>query len=329
MQLMSLPAKFNDQVINGSQEPELKRLDQALANLFSQALQPTDLLSEEKGFIILDGKPHVVTHPLLPGWIIKGKRADRASAEDQHIYRLRRAKRLQAVIDKRGFTEFVVPRKFLYQTHGQWFVLAEKLELQSDQLEPKAKLFASTKPLLLTEKQAREAATLIFEGKLEDPHNLKLTKQGKIALFDTEPIGRLQTKIIKQTMIGKWLPIIKCLNFRKGIINSYRLNCEDIAARNEIKKIQTRFLILESARLVARFAIPLFLTGSLIVARTIASQSAFQTAIKVAGISLTLLSGLNAIAHLGLMTSMLFTYVYYRTEYGQLALMWNDQENAM
>lgn len=261
MQNITLPKKFDPYIINSSSELK-SSLDQIFQNVISNDEMS---LSEHYGFQILGDKKHVVTHPDLPNYVVKGPRHDHAKhlcAHDSHIYRVRRATRLQSVIKRHGFSEIIIPKKMLYHHKGHWFVVAEKLNLDIH-----AKLHKSydraqeTHFKQLTAKQVRELSVLCFEGNLEDVNetNIQFTSEGKIALVDTEPVSRALKKTFKQWLR---LPYIKAsFEFTNAMCNSERiyLVCSADDALKEVRNVQSQMFWRHLAEIIVKISLPLIL----------------------------------------------------------------------
>lgn len=231
MQIQQLPTKFEPYIINNSKDPQLQMLDQKLNSIFEEAEKSkllegdgNGILSRE-GFQKLENKAHIVTHPNLPNYIIKGGgRTDliNCCAADQHIYRVRTATRIQKIIDKNKYTDIIVPKKYLHQYKNKWFVIAEKLDIDHSicldtiftrrrdvdncwKAEMNGQPIPQKRFQKLSQEQARKLVHLIYDGHLLDPkaENFLFTKDGKIALIDTEPLMRNERKKIKGFW---WLP---------------------------------------------------------------------------------------------------------------------------
>src|SRR5690606_19022081 len=120
---------------------------------------------------------------------------------DTHLYRVRKALKIEKIIRKYDLSSsVVVPKKYLYFHNGSWHVIAEKLSLSPDvpetnkaywrpivyagcqDLRIRNGLTSSAKPI--TSSQARALTILAFEAGLTDLTlgNLFFTPEGKIAI---------------------------------------------------------------------------------------------------------------------------------------------------
>lgn len=271
-----LPSKFLPFVLK-KDEPLTQSLDQ----IFSQAISDNNPLSQAKGFKpITSMKDYVVTHDALPGYVIKGTRTDRFAlifGSEMNIYRLARAEKIRKVIEKNHFTEIVVPKKRLYQYQGQWFVIAEKLEL--DQATSPVQTPGRSGPMgwiqpeekELTVEQARELAVICFDGRLADvnPNNLNYTTGGKVALVDTEPTDRPQmTRLKKHFRFFVKIPLfLKGLKFGCGLQQSQLLYnmISSQKARSSIKSVQNKNFWSRIIKITAYIALPLIASIGLFI----------------------------------------------------------------
>ena len=132
MQSLELKPKFDPYILNKATDPQLKQLRHQLDDIFDAHLDP-DHLSRGGFKPISTYKTHILTHPKLPGWIIKAPRSDQYNCrEDQHIYRVRKMDRIHRVIEAYNMTEVEAPNKFLYEFKGKSYVIAEKMDLSQD-----------------------------------------------------------------------------------------------------------------------------------------------------------------------------------------------------
>lgn len=320
MQPIVLNPKFDSQILNktsNSFELELKsKFDNIFKNRFSG-----NLLGAEYGFRLLDeSRPHIVEHPDLPGWIIKGQRKDLTGTSDTHIYRVRKALRIQNIIDKYHFTEVVVPQKFLYQVNNQWIVAAKKLNLNPNQrLCHKTVHTFNDTYTPLSPKAAYELAMICFLGRFEDlkEDNLIYTVDGKIALVDTEPNNRIRRK--KISWLDRIWPFAKTTrDFLFAFVNTEKLQtmCETIEAKQMVRRVQDSYWKNYVTKLVAATAISVILGVGAILA-TAASAGPLLTGIAVATVGLASYTAIRSIFDIWLNCSLIN---YLRSPYGQIEL---------
>ena len=126
-------------------------------------------------------------NPDLPGWIIKRARHDKVGQRpdyrsDTHLYRVRKAKKINATLIKNGDDSlFVVPKKYLYTKDNEQVVVAEQMVGQKFQNTDR-----------FTPEQTRALTRLVTQGLFTDIHHENFLKRedGKIAIIDTEPVSR-------------------------------------------------------------------------------------------------------------------------------------------
>ncbi|MCE2983261.1 MAG: hypothetical protein LW832_06815 [Parachlamydia sp.] len=303
-----LAVKFNPYIISNTNLPDVKtQLDSVFNNI-------GPVFSADKGFNELDDKGHVVSHPALNNWIFKKEREDlEFAAPDAHIYRVRRASRLQEVIAKNGIADIVVPRKWLYQTNDQWVVAAEKVDLDETHIVKSPSIMEHDKVQKhLSPAQAKGIATLCFEGRLEDVRgqNIQYTQDGKVALVDTEPLSRSFFKSIPSWV--KHIPLFKStFKFRIAMENSERLYliCPNPLAKKEIRQVQNQQFWKHLAKLVSSCALPLFGAAGALVAASGAP------AIAMAGVGVAAAS-LYAFTQIGLAAFTFYQYHFLRSNAG-------------
>lgn len=144
-----LPPKFNQHSLNENPalNPDLaKRLDLITPDLppntpssplWSYAFgRPTGRFVK-----IAADKDHVLTHPYLPGWVLKRDRQDvvdieaaRKYARDSNLYRIRKAAKANRILKENKEDHLIrVPKKYVYVTKlGEPIVVAEKIELAKE-----------------------------------------------------------------------------------------------------------------------------------------------------------------------------------------------------
>ncbi len=175
-------------------------------------------LLESHGFKILNPSRTVVEHNDLPGWVIKSganplpkdiftrgpmndKKETVFHTPDGNLLRIEMAERI-ATIAKEENLDLVIPKKRLVaypNTQGitdltrKYFLLSEKLDILSAQ---ETGDFVAH----LSEEDQRELAKKISHliqktGWVDPaPRNLRFTRDGKLAIIDTEPFSLMRTK---------------------------------------------------------------------------------------------------------------------------------------
>lgn len=216
-----LPAKFDQYMLNGNDQNSQKRaLRDSLDKIFlglpvESPLRDTSFtkLSDSSGT-----KHHVVTHPALDGWIIKAARMDRHAprmAHDTHIYRVRKATKLENLFQSDPSLNSRVPKKYLYKLpNGTWIVVVEKLNLQPFDKE-------NVRP-----HHAKALALALAKTGLADvySHNVAYDEKGSLVFFDTEPRTRDQKKM--QNKLGFFsrfaLPLVRQITSEISLVLLYR-----------------------------------------------------------------------------------------------------------
>lgn len=197
---------------------EITKKNKALTERNFTLLSSKPTIKEGK----IDGKiPYysVVEHPNVPGWIIKSG-ATRVPkdqflmgpcnpitteyalfTEEESLMRVAMAARILQVSKDEGL-DIVVPKKRLVsysqldgieEPQRKYCVVCEKLDVLSSEETQEA--FKRMKPDKQTE-FAKKIATLICKAGLVDASsdNIRFTKDGKLAVIDTEPAGLMVAK---------------------------------------------------------------------------------------------------------------------------------------
>jgi len=287
----NLPAKFTQHILSSTNQPQVF---QAVQRAFAEkSLKP---LSSDKPYIL---------QPEGLNYLIKGQRSDGVGsaltqllnglgrADDVHIYRVRKAAKIQRLIERYGLQEHVeVPMKWLYWNADdqKWYVVSEKVEL-SDELpmlnsdysnsvnqekpQVESKLPADLKKVLydetcsrkaMTPGQVRALAIFAMEAAYTDTNlsNVNFTKNGKIAIIDTEPVKRPFFKLIKSN------PLFKCGLFDfypvklQGLFLStsmIRLSHMSPEAESALRNVENYYIAKCAVRKTVRIAALIFAWG--------------------------------------------------------------------
>ncbi|MFY7842957.1 MAG: hypothetical protein ACOVOR_02970 [Rhabdochlamydiaceae bacterium] len=152
-------------------------------------------------------------------YILKNSRQDGSlTPPDTHLYRIRKAEKIRAYIQKNNLEDhLVVPKKYLYwhTQEEKFYVVAEKMHLSKEvaslaspdlelQYRKCGKSFGQCASLSsgatqrdLTPIQAKTLAELSILGYTDlSYNNLYFTLDGKIAIIDTKPQKRALNKIL-------------------------------------------------------------------------------------------------------------------------------------
>lgn len=284
VEALILPPKFDPFIINnfrGASHP-LSSLCDALDNIFKN----NNEINQPDFQKVNRASYQVVTHPSLPGYIIKGDRYSyRCEVPTTHIYRLRKALRLQKIIEKYHFeSEIKIPTKYLYRAGNKWYVVVEKLDVNENvNISRECASFSRQKYRPLTDKQVQALACLCFEGKMNDlgEHNVLILNDGKLAIIDTEPLDRHKIKNLKSFYIpGYTNSRIALIGFERVLVETnglFRL-C-NYSQKINLVKMQKSYALKHIAKLVCKTVLPLVVgLGALLVKISIASSALTLTA---------------------------------------------------
>ncbi|MDN3507599.1 MAG: hypothetical protein P0S94_01615 [Simkaniaceae bacterium] len=273
LNLETIPAKFHPSVINRDDfaDQELKeKVQAAFANRVPRTL-------------VDNAKDYVFRMPGLEGYIVKSKRTDavgQVETPDTHLYRVRKADKIQKLITKYGLGDHAqVPTKLLYFHNGEWFIIAQELQLTDEVPKVNVEAFSGVVDQLrdlpsfhgrvtrglteqgksITPEQARALVIFAYEAGLTDLTNLNLyfTTEGKIGVIDTEPVKRYFVKLAAESWSGKLLNnkgIIKATQACVGLAK-LRVNLHDQAAIEQINKTEHYYLTIVAIKVIAIAAI--------------------------------------------------------------------------
>ena len=235
-----LDTRFKPHILNTATDKCLLELRHRLDEIFGEQKDLTSLT----GFTLLSRvKPHILKHRQLPGWIIKRQRTDQyAAGEEQNLCRVLTNAKIQKVLAEHQFTTVVTPKKYLYEYQGQWFVIAQEMDLLHDikiNSVPWERKVPDHLIRDLTPQQAGELAVLCYEAGLPDvgAHNLSYLQTGEVCTFDTEPVTLPVQKKWSQLPIPG---IERAVEFFFAHANAQRLHdmCRNHEARLAVKKVQ-------------------------------------------------------------------------------------------
>lgn len=259
-QAITLPSKFDPYIINHARGTfqALSALCATLDTIFKN----TSELSIKAGFQPV-GSGNIATHPALEGYIIKGEMG-RPRLPTTHIYRLRRALKLQKIIDKYGFN-IKIPNKFLYQVQNEWYLIAEKLDINTS-LSIDAQMSGLKKKTYkpLTDLEVKALAVLCCEGNYDDIHgeNVVHLNGGGLAIIDTEPRDRRSVKEMKSSRFRSvFIPQILLRRFARALEQTDRVfSLSNYEGKKEVVKMQRLHFWKHTAKLIAIAISPLILS---------------------------------------------------------------------
>lgn len=216
--------------------------------------------------IFINSKPYIFTLPGLENHLIKGRRTDLLGQEfraDVHLYRVRKALRIQKLIKKNGWDdEITIPKKYLYCHEHCWYVIAERMK-PVKKSNPTEHLFHK-----LSAKKAKAITTIIFETGFTDlTDNFLNIGKNKYALIDSEPVIRSSIKTTKSFGFCRLFISIDSLKITAHLkVSSLYLKniILDPDIRHEITKIQIYYLGVNQVKTLATIVL-------LVLAWTLAS----------------------------------------------------------
>ena len=267
-----LPKKFDSSNLNkiaasDNVDASLVTLKNTLDHIFtSSVLHP------------FGDREYVYSHHDIPKWIVKSNRTGPlagAMLPDTNAYRVRKARKIERIIEKHKLHDhMVVPKKYTYtDPTGKTHVIAQKLDIDTNRAVskkwnefidlgaiPGESKKAHTSPL--TPEQAEGLARCAFDAELTDLSlgNLHLTRDGKVAVLDTEPIKRGWKKKNLCSIFGKIFSNRNLLTAQQKIIGVGKLKhfCDDTKARKAIDKVENYAMLKVAAKLIASVALTVF-----------------------------------------------------------------------
>lgn len=220
-------------------------------------------------------------------YVMKIARADgMQTTPDTHLYRVQKALKIQAFLKKHRLqTHFVCPQKFIYRSsHFKDTVLSQKIALSSyvAYVDPQIKaqlvtsdcqegqlkaLRAGQLMKKLSDQQIEGLARLSFLG-LNDItyNNIFFSKDGKVALLDTEPVKRYIYK--KASIVFGWdiFGDKGYLKIANALAGTAKLRIFLNAPHQErlIQKVENTHFLYFVAKKIGCFVLSVFAAGGLI-----------------------------------------------------------------
>lgn len=213
-------------------------------------------------------------------WILKLERTDGSkTTPDTHLYRVRKAEKIRTYIQKNNLEAHIaVPKKYLYwnTSQNQFYVVAEKMDLSTEVATPASKdieenwrgaasyggqvhALANKAPRRsLTTIQARTLAELSVLGYTDlSYNNLYFTKDGKVAVVDTEPQKRSLKKIVKSSFFFFLFGDKRSVLAQQSIagIAKLKLYTDDPTALQAIEKVEKNHALWGMARLITKISL--------------------------------------------------------------------------
>lgn len=224
-------------------------------------------------------------------WILKLGRTDGLlTTEDTHLYRVRKAEKIRVYIHNHNLENaLVVPHKYLYwhPQEQQFYVVSEKLDLSDEVATPRdlntENAFKATallgvegqvqaldqgKPQReLTPDQAEALAQLSIQAGYTDLtyNNMFFTKDGKVAIIDTEPVKRGLKKMVANNKIAYLLADKRAWLAQQSIAGIAKLksSCHDLIALRKVEKVERGHVLWNITILVGKIALSVLIIASL------------------------------------------------------------------
>ncbi len=164
-------------------------------HLMGRALALKKCLKEKR----FESHHAILTHPKLPGWIIKGQHKFSFQRENfDHLLRVVMAKKMREVIQLHNLSIDIPEKRFVpaffFPPHAQraekYYVLAKAFDCMNS--KETAEFFHKLHPQKIR-KIARDLAIFIAKTGYQDIHagNIKIRRDGMVVILDTEPWGIL------------------------------------------------------------------------------------------------------------------------------------------
>ncbi len=247
----ALPVKFNNLILNfantvGTSSHALHvQVKEAFRKEIASYFWGLFSMERDPSYSKKENKDHVRVYSKLDKWLIKGARHDLQVGSDTHIYRVRKAQKIQRVISNHGLQgQVVVPKKHLYYTNNEWYVVAQKLDLleSNNWLNIPGKVDSR-----VTAHQAQIVARIAIECCITDLHggNIVLSKDNKIAFIDTEPLERQLMQPIKKSIWTKlWLVNKNDVKFYLGLQGTsiFKRCLDNQQAIRAVKKVELEYV---------------------------------------------------------------------------------------
>jgi hypothetical protein len=213
-------------------------------------------------------------------YILKLGRTDpQITTPDTHLYRIRKAVKIQNYIQSNGLEKhIIVSKKYLYwhDKERRFYVVCEKVPLSEEVAQPATlvyeeelkkvghlggqlqKLSQGKSRRALTPIQAKALAELSLLGHTDlSYNNLYFTPDGRVAIIDTEPLKRVLKKSVAKRTIGSWLVDKTSLLAQQSIagIAKLKIYCSDSIALREVEKVERKHALKHIAILVGKIAL--------------------------------------------------------------------------
>lgn len=163
----------------------------------------------DRSFQKVAGKSHVAIHKKFKEKVFKCTRCDIPVAWDTLFYKVRRLDKIKAFVIKKypdRFDRFAFPEIEIVEIKKGRYITVEN----------KMNLMEGTSKVSMDLEQFEVISDLVEQGLLEDPKadNLPMTKDGKVAFVDTEPLSRIEKKKFSAypSAFFPLLPLFKSIN---------------------------------------------------------------------------------------------------------------------
>ncbi len=214
-------------------------------------------------------------------WVLKLGRTDNLlTTPDTHLYRIRKAEKIRNYISQNNLEDHIeVPRKYLYWNtdEKQFYVVAQKLDLSREVASPASadienalKRGASIRgeqgyalanhapKRSLTPTQAKALAELSILGYTDLTYNnIYFTRDGRVAIIDTEPVKRGLNKIVKASLFFFLFCDKGALLSQQSIagIAKLKLCTDNPAALQAVQKVERNHALWNIAQLITKISL--------------------------------------------------------------------------
>ncbi|MFA6915877.1 MAG: hypothetical protein WC222_05730 [Parachlamydiales bacterium] len=262
--LSNLPPKFNQHLLGHSECKAPVGLKEEIDQVFQDFLCNSCSIEEKNNIRECVNS------------IIKGPREDddTFTTPDTHLYRVRKALKIQKYISENGLNDVMeVPEKYIYY-HSQedkLYVISKKIELSNEiasinsphreEILKKSERMGQVQALRegkpkrdFTPIQARALAELASLGYTDlNYNNLFFTKDGKVAILDTEPFTRACKKSLCDGLMGYFIDKT-ALIAQQAIEGTARLKlfCKNSKALEAVVMVERNNALWSMAKLTAK-----------------------------------------------------------------------------
>lgn len=258
----NLPSKFQPFLI-GSPNCSAN-IKNEIDTIFQQPLEPL-----KSNYIFDAGK-----------WVLKLGRTDGLNTTpDTHLYRVRKAEKIRTFIHQNNLDDHIaVSKKLIYlnTSQNQFYVVAEKMDLSSEVATPSSvenetalkslsslggqvQALANNAPKRsLTPIQAKTLAELSVLGSTDlSFNNLYFTRDGKVAIIDTEPQKRSLKKTVMKSLFFVLFGDKGALLSQQSLagIAKLKIYVDNPIALKAVQRVERNHVLWSISKLITKFAV--------------------------------------------------------------------------